>query len=380
MTGVELLLQIVLAWNRLRKPATEQDVERLIEDLCRRYGGRVIQTAGEGYGKYSEILEDFDDADQHLVGRLVREVGERLQVRFLRFIAHFTEGLVQLDYENNPPASLASYSKAANLWFDKLSEQLYCGNRGLAHSHLEQWDESIRWLQRALELAEDRGDQESIGIYNQNMGVAFRFKGDLYAALECYERAYEISCEIDDSFKDRREKNLEAIKEDIAKYERGETPRSIVITGEEERTLPKVLRYSRPLRVFLSHASEDKNAVKALATKIADERFDVWLDEENILPGAEWDSTITYTLERSDAVIVCLTPRLINKQTYIKQEIRLAARLATEQQKLLVPLILDNCPLPPELSAYQAVDYRRDDGHRKLMAALDDRAKMVGIQ
>lgn len=76
------------------------------------------------------------------------------------------------------------------------------------------------------------------------------------------------------------------------------------------------------LQVFLCHASEDKSAVRALYGDLHTDGFAPWLDEENILPGQDWQREITKAVKRSDVVLVCLSSNSINKTGYFQKEIR----------------------------------------------------------
>ncbi|MDO9301931.1 MAG: toll/interleukin-1 receptor domain-containing protein [Anaerolineales bacterium] len=50
---------------------------------------------------------------------------------------------------------------------------------------------------------------------------------------------------------------------------------------------------TRRLKVFLCHASQDKPAVRELYKRLAAEKWiDPWLDEENLLPGQDFDLEI----------------------------------------------------------------------------------------
>jgi hypothetical protein len=60
------------------------------------------------------------------------------------------------------------------------------------------------------------------------------------------------------------------------------------------------------LRVFLCHASDDKPAVRRLYRRLKDDGFDLWLDEEDLLPGQDWELEISRAVRRSDMIIVCL--------------------------------------------------------------------------
>lgn len=83
----------------------------------------------------------------------------------------------------------------------------------------------------------------------------------------------------------------------------------------------------RPLRVFLCHASDDKPAVRELYRQLCAEGWmDVWLDEEKLLPGQDWDMEIEKAVESAD-VVVCLSNNSVTKEGYVQKELRFALEL-----------------------------------------------------
>ncbi|MBI1877020.1 MAG: toll/interleukin-1 receptor domain-containing protein, partial [Chloroflexi bacterium] len=65
----------------------------------------------------------------------------------------------------------------------------------------------------------------------------------------------------------------------------------------------------RPLRVFLCHAAADKPTVRDLYQRLQSEGFiQPWLDEEELLPGQDWQLEIPKAVRASDVVLVCLSP------------------------------------------------------------------------
>ena len=61
--------------------------------------------------------------------------------------------------------------------------------------------------------------------------------------------------------------------------------------GSEGKVVPKAGSGARPkkLQVFLCHASVDKPAVRALKTRLSEDGVTSWLDEEQLLPGQDWE-------------------------------------------------------------------------------------------
>ena len=130
----------------------------------------------------------------------------------------------------------------------------------------------------------------------------------------------------------------------------------------------------RRLQVFLCHASSDKPAVRELHKKLQTDGYRAWLDEEDLLPGQEWQREIPNAVKSSDVVIVCLSRQSITKTGYVQKEIKYALDAADEQPEgktFLIPLRLELCEVPQRLSRWQWVDLFEAQGYQKLVRALN---------
>jgi phospholipase C len=129
----------------------------------------------------------------------------------------------------------------------------------------------------------------------------------------------------------------------------------------------------RSLRVFLCHSSGDKDAVRALSKRLRAEGAEPWLDEEQILPGQDWESEIYKAVRDTDIVLVCLSQHSINKRGFVQKEIRAVLNVADEQPQdaiFLVPCKLEDCDVPDRLRRYHWVELFSDDGFEKLKQTL----------
>ena len=81
----------------------------------------------------------------------------------------------------------------------------------------------------------------------------------------------------------------------------------------------------RPLKVFLSHAHSDAEAVRAIYDRLTADRVDTWLDKEKLLPGQDWELGIRKAVREADLVIVCLSKQF-NQAGYRQKEVRLGSR------------------------------------------------------
>ena len=134
----------------------------------------------------------------------------------------------------------------------------------------------------------------------------------------------------------------------------------------------------RKLRVFLCHASQDKPAVRELYKKLCVEDWiQPWLDEEELLPGQDWNLEIEKAVESSDAVIVCVSHVSVAKEGYVQKELRQVLEIALNKLDgaiFVIPVRLDECELPRSIRDRQGLDFfpedRRDSAMRKLFASL----------
>ena len=136
------------------------------------------------------------------------------------------------------------------------------------------------------------------------------------------------------------------------------------------------------LKVFLCHCSEDKQAVRELNTKLEEDGYDPWLDEEDILPARLWTDEIQQGLHASHAIVVCLSKEFQYKEGFVQKELGYALELAEEKPDralFLIPVRLEDCGIPARLSSWQCIDLYLPGGYAKLKAVLDERARQLGI-
>ena len=143
----------------------------------------------------------------------------------------------------------------------------------------------------------------------------------------------------------------------------------------------------RKLRVFLCHASQDKPVVRDLYQRLKSETWiDPWLDEEKLLPGQDWNLEIEKAVESSDAVIACVSNTSVAKEGYVQKELRQVLNIALEKLEgaiFVLPVKLDDCPLPRQLRDKQALNYfpvsQQAAAYDKLKTSLKIRKDRLGI-
>src|SRR5262249_187722 len=129
-------------------------------------------------------------------------------------------------------------------------------------------------------------------------------------------------------------------------------------------------------RIFLCHASEDKDAVHHFYAKLEDSGFEPWLDEKDLLPGQLWEDEIPRAIRESGVVLVFLSRVSVVKRGYVQKEFRLALRELEEIPEgeiFIIPIKLDECRVPAQFRRFQWIDIERDDATEKVFDAIRTR-------
>jgi len=103
----------------------------------------------------------------------------------------------------------------------------------------------------------------------------------------------------------------------------------------------------QPPRVFISHASEDKDRfVLRFAERLREKGIDAWVDRWEMLPG---DSLITKIFEegikQASAVIIVLSQFSVAKP-WVREELNASAVKRIDHGSQLIPVVIDDCEVP----------------------------------
>jgi hypothetical protein len=134
-------------------------------------------------------------------------------------------------------------------------------------------------------------------------------------------------------------------------------------------------------QVFLAHAFEDKERVRALYRKLAEHGLRPWLDEVDLLPGQDWQNAIAQAISESQVVLACLSQNSVNKHGFVQKEFRLALSGYAAKPAgsiYLIPVRLDDADVPdlqiPELGVrlrnIQWLDLSATNGFERLVNAI----------
>jgi hypothetical protein len=125
--------------------------------------------------------------------------------------------------------------------------------------------------------------------------------------------------------------------------------------------------------VFLCHSSGDKERVRHLYRRLMADRVRCWFDEDDLMPGQDWEFEIGKAIRRSGFVLACLSNSSTTKRGFVQKELRIALDVADEQPEgstFIIPVRLEDCEIPDRLKRWQSVDLFKPSAYEKLTQAL----------
>ena len=132
---------------------------------------------------------------------------------------------------------------------------------------------------------------------------------------------------------------------------------------------------SSPPRVFVSHASEDKERfVNRFAARLRENGVDAWLDKWEMLPGDSLvDKIFEEGLKDAQAVIVVLSRISVGKP-WVREELNAAFVKRVNTGSKLIPVVIDDCEVPEALKStlWERIQNLEsyDEGFDRILAAI----------
>jgi hypothetical protein len=131
-------------------------------------------------------------------------------------------------------------------------------------------------------------------------------------------------------------------------------PDSTSIESPGEAAMETAEQTSRTRRLFITYAREDRELVQQLRGGLERLRHEVWVDDR-LSVGQEWWAEILDQIRRCDALIVALSPALLESQASATER-----AYARQLGKVLLPVCVRPVRpelLPADLAHLQLVDY-----------------------
>ena len=104
---------------------------------------------------------------------------------------------------------------------------------------------------------------------------------------------------------------------------------------------------------FVCYSRKDQDFVVKFVAGLRARGAILWLDQEDIVPGSDWDLSIDQALAESSRLVIVLSPDAVESR-----EVRAELRVALDTAKTIVPVFYRACEIPRQLRLLQYVDIR----------------------
>jgi hypothetical protein len=139
------------------------------------------------------------------------------------------------------------------------------------------------------------------------------------------------------------------------------------------------------MTVFISYSHRDKEFVDRLALELVRARAPIWLDRWELKVGDSLLQRVQRAIDQSAALVVVLSRSSVESE-WCKKELTAGLMKELEEKEVVVlPVVIDDCPVPLFLRDKLYADFRGnfDEGKKQLLAALarfmsDTRARIKG--
>lgn len=124
--------------------------------------------------------------------------------------------------------------------------------------------------------------------------------------------------------------------------------------------------------IFISHSSKDKQFANFLYADLIEHGYNPWLDERDIYAGQSIPREIQNALKASDYIAVVLSTNAVDS-TWVEHEWATAFWDEMNSNKVkVIPLLLENCDIPPLLRTKKYADFRADyeNGFDELLKSI----------
>ena len=117
------------------------------------------------------------------------------------------------------------------------------------------------------------------------------------------------------------------------------------------------------MRIFLSYASQDREAARAIELGLREQGHDVFFDRDDLPAGQEFHNRIRTAVEESDLVVFLVSPDSVDAGSYTLTELEIAEKSWTHASGKLLPVLLRPTPRDTMPSILRSVTVLHTDGN-----------------
>lgn len=150
-------------------------------------------------------------------------------------------------------------------------------------------------------------------------------------------------------------------------------PAPTITHEQEDKPIPTIPTTTHTIQVFLSYAPDDKKQVEVWYKYLQQAGLKPWMASKDLLGGQVRESVIQQEIRQSDFLLVFLTDQAVNQPGPFHKNLKQALDVWQEKPErhiYLIPVRLEDVPVPDNLQPFQEIDLFEDDGWEQLFKTL----------
>ena len=104
-------------------------------------------------------------------------------------------------------------------------------------------------------------------------------------------------------------------------------------------------------KIFLSYTRKDSAFALKLAKQLKSANINIWMDKLDIRPGTIWDEEVEKALEKCKTLLFLASETSVSSLSVLNE-----VNFAIEENKTVVPVLIENCKLPFRIRRLQRID------------------------
>lgn len=141
---------------------------------------------------------------------------------------------------------------------------------------------------------------------------------------------------------------------------------SVYISRMRERRL-------RQRRIFIIYGNRDRDKAFEIVKHLRELGYNPWFDVDEIAPGQKWAQAVMKGIEESSVALLLVSENLKAGDGFVAKEIEAAMsamRSRDETFSPVIPIRLDDTPVPEQVRDIHWVDIRNKEGYEQLEKGL----------
>jgi hypothetical protein len=128
-----------------------------------------------------------------------------------------------------------------------------------------------------------------------------------------------------------------------------------------------------PADIFISYARTDVEAVRGIYETLLSRKHRPWMDVYSLKGGENWLRAITKAIDESEIFLAILSNSSVSRRGVIQKELKKALDKwdgMLPDDIFIIPVRIDNCPIPELLKHIQVLEWNDRKGENKLLEAI----------